>query len=864
MRVLLLRTLFCVLVLMSAIVGTSQVWESVSPSSLRTDNARQLLKPQKFSLQKTNSTQLLSLMKAAPLEFSNESRLSNSILQLPMPDGSLKRFKIFRSPVMAPELAASYPQITTYTAQGIDDPYAVGRLDFNPYFGFHAMILSPNGTFFIDPYERWNTEYYMSYYKKDFRKDLPYYELPPVSSVEYDNYLSSRVQAAPCRGPQLYSYRLALACTGEYSVAVTSPATPTIATVLAAMVTSVNRVDGVYESELGVRMVLVPNDTLLIYLNAAGDPYNNNNGSTMLGQNQTNIDAVIGAPNYDIGHVFSTGGGGIAGLGVVCRASNKARGVTGSSNPVGDPYDIDYVAHEMGHQFGGNHTFNSVTSNCGGGNRNGTTAYEVGSGTTIQAYAGICGTDDIQPHSDPFFHAISYDEIVNYIGTQTCHTTIATGNNAPSISSMSNNGANIPLGTPFTLTGAATDPDGDAITYCWEEWDLGASSAWNGGAASTTIPLFKSRVPVTSGSRTIPDINVILAGYPANPSAVMGGLKGETLPTVARAMKFRLTVRDNKAGGGGVTSGGSGCQTGFTSTFQVNTIAGTGPFVVTAPNGGEVWSGGGTQTVTWNVASTDLSPISCANVDIVMSTDGGLTYPTTVLSNTPNDGTQLVTVPNIPTNNTVRFKVRAAGNIFFDISDANFTINFNAALPVGFIDFTAAATERNVSLSWSTAFEAENSGYAIERSEGNADHFTQIGFVASRGNSNNTTNYSFTDDNVKKNVRYYYRLRQTDMGGHITYSVIRSVIIKSSALANVSVSPNPATDMITLVLNTDKIKSMDVLITDITGKKIRQLRLGNISGRVSSSINIRDLAKGTYLMRLQSGEDTETLKFIKL
>ena len=317
-------------------------------------------------------------------------------------------------------------------------------------------------------------------------------------------------------------------------------------------------------------------------------------------------------------------GGGVAFLGVICSGS-KAGGVTGLPNPIGDAFYIDYVAHEMGHQFGGNHTFNSTTGNCGGGNRVGSTAYEVGSATTIQGYAGICGSDNIQPNSDPFFHTVSFDEIGNHVAGSggACAVVTTNGNILPVITAMNNNGANIPIGTPFTLTATATDANNDPITYCWEEWDLGPGGAWNGGANSTTAPLFKSRVPKTVGERTFPDIAVILAGYPANPPAVLNGLKGETLPQVARAIKFRLTVRDNRAGGGGVVTGGDGCQAGYTGIYQINTIAGTGPFVVTVPNGGESYTQGSTQTVTWNIAGSNNAPISCANVKISLSTDGG-------------------------------------------------------------------------------------------------------------------------------------------------------------------------------------------------------------------------------------------------
>ncbi|HYC39375.1 MAG TPA: zinc-dependent metalloprotease family protein [Chitinophagaceae bacterium] len=597
------------------------------------------------------------------------SRSGAPELVLPKPDGSFARFKVWESSLMEPALAARFPEMKTFAGQGIDDPYATIRFDISP-FGFHAQVLTVHGSYYIDPYERsGSVTNYISYFKSEQSRATGFHcevteSLPRPESIQ-----------AVCRGDQLRTYRLALACTGEYAIAVCLPNPPTVAQTAAAMLTSVNRVSGVYETELAIRMTLVANNNNLIFLDPNTDPYTNNNGSVMLGQNQTTIDNIIGNANYDIGHVFSTGGGGIAGLGVVCVTGSKARGVTGQPNPVGDPFDIDYVAHEMGHQYGGNHTM------AGCGSSPTSTKYEVGSGTTIQAYAGICGAENIQPNSDPFFHALSFDEMINFItigAGSSCGTVTSTGNLTPVIAPLANNNLTVPPSTPFTLSATATDPNGDPLTYCWEQWDVGGGSfySWNAGLSQppgNTVPLFKSRVPKVSGDRTFPDIAVINAGYPSNPPATMGGLKGETLSPVDRPMKFRVTVRDNRAGGGGVASSGSnGCQSGST-TFTINVGSGS-PFTVAVPNGGEVWPGNSTQTVTWNVVGTNGAPYNVANVRILLSTDGGLTYPTTVLASTPNDGSEAVTVPNTGTS-TAKIKVEAIGNIFFDVSNANFTIS---------------------------------------------------------------------------------------------------------------------------------------------------------------------------------------------
>lgn len=636
----------------NAQVKTEVLWNDINESTIVEKSDRQII-PIFYRTVELNVPHLEDVLKQAPMEFTEASKTEKVVLSLPMPDGTSSRFYIVNSPIMEPELAVKYPEIQTYAGQGIDDPTATVRFDLTPA-GFHAMILSENGTVFIDPYSKGNIDNYISYYKKDFivpeskRGEFicnfePDFDIAKeISELMLTNNLKYS-------GTQLRTYRLAVATTGEY----TTYHGGTVEKGLAAVVTSINRVNGVYEKEVAVRMVLVANNNLIIYTNASTDPYTNTNGVTMLGQNQTNLDNVIGNANYDIGHVFSTGGGGVAGLGVVCRAGNKARGVTGSPAPIGDPFDIDYVAHEIGHQYGANHTFNGDAGNCSGTNRNATTAYEPGSGSTIMAYAGICSPQDLQMNSHDYFHLASIMEIVTYttLGAGNCPVPTSTGNSPPVVSAGTR-GFSIPISTPFVLTGSATDPDGHPLTYCWEEYDLGPAGHPN--TPSGTAPIFRSFRGVTSPSRTFPKIADIV-----NNTQVMG----EILPSYARGLKFRLTARDNRSGGGGI---------GWDSiSFSVTNTA--GPFLLTVPNTALSWAGGSVQTVSWNVANTNISPINCSAVRILLSTDGGYTYPTVLAANTPNDGTENITLPNISTSQA-RIRVEAVGNIFFDISNANFTI----------------------------------------------------------------------------------------------------------------------------------------------------------------------------------------------
>lgn len=572
-------------------------------------------------------------------------------LALPHPTGGFTEFTLADSGTMPPELAARYPEIRSYV--GVDGRGNRARIDISP-LGVNAMVFersSGNGIWVVRPDMPGEGSDYLSFYRKELA--VPEGMFSCGVHAEIDPSGQSLIDPEPTTetGIARRTYRAAVAANRQYTNAVGGG---TVAGGLAAVVVAMNRVNEVYENDFSVHMTLIANNDTIIYTNENPGPYSNSGAA--IDQNQSNLDSVIGSANYDIGHVFTTGSGGIAGLGVVCRNGQKALGTTGLGSPLGDVFYIDYVAHEMGHQFGGNHTFNATTNSCGGGNRAASAAYEPGSGSTIQAYAGICGTQNLQSNSDAYFHAESLREMGNYISTgagSSCAVSVPNPNTPPVVNVQA--ARTIPANTPFELAGSASGA-GAGATYTWEQYDRGAVNN-NFNVDPGTGPIIRSLLPATSPHRFVPRMDQLVAGTT---------LRGEILPTTNRTLTFRLTARDNANGGG--TTG---------SADVVHTVVATaGPFTVAGPAAGSTWNyldGAGTASVTWNVANTDVPPVACSNVDIDLSRDGGLTYPVSLALNVPNSGSATVPVPNEMTAQA-RVKVRCANNIFFNISPGNFTI----------------------------------------------------------------------------------------------------------------------------------------------------------------------------------------------
>ncbi len=655
------------------------------------------------------------LFKAPLQDLNNPVFQSPFEISIPLPDGSNEIFRIVESPVYEEGLLDNFPGIKTFLAYCPNHPEWYSRFDITPQ-GFHAIILGTDqGTIFIDPVSHLglDKEHYLIYSKKNFSRkneSLLCYLDDKAPINQTPNSSSNSGTYKMLGSCNLRTYRLALSATGEY----TTFHGGTVAGALAAQVTSMNRVNGVFERDMAIHMNIIGNNNLIIYTNAATDPFTNGNPGTMINQNQTNTNAVIGSANYDIGHIFGTNSGGLAQLNSPCGTS-KARGVTGSSAPVGDPFDIDYVAHEMGHQFGANHTQNN---NC---NRNSATAMEPGSASTIMGYAGICAPN-VQNNSDDYFHGISMQEIGTFItGTgNSCAVNTALSNTAPTLTVPANS-FNIPASTPFSLTAFATDPNANTLTYCWEQMNS-TTATMPPVATATAGPSFRSFDPSVSPTRYFPNLPAVVAG--TTPT-------WEVLSSVGRTMNFRVVVRDNAPGGG--------CNDHEDVTV---TIIGTaGPFIVTAPNTtGITWAGNSNQTVTWNVANTASAPVSCANVNILISYNGGLTFPDTIANNVPNDGSQSIVVPNTATTNALII-VQCANGTFYDVSNNTFTIT---AITNDY-SFSAATTSASVCVS-------ENASYAL--SVGVLGSFTNnvslsvsglpLGLSTSFSSNNSPPSYSST------------------------------------------------------------------------------------------------------------------------
>ncbi len=579
-------------------------------------------------------------------------------IQLPNIKGELERFLVWESSNFEPALQAQFPEIRAYVGKGITDPSAILNFSVDPK-GIKTMIFrADSGTEFIEPYTKDRSVYVVFDSATRYRGQLPF--ACSTEDFSVGQQLSSRLPNETQANNQVYkTMRLALSCTAEYTIYHGG----TVNDALAGMNATMTRCNGVFEKDLAIKLLIIANNANIVFTNPATDPYATVTGgnapaawNSQLQTTLNNVAYIGGAANYDIGHLFgASGGGGSAGcIGCVCVDATKGSGITSPVDaiPEGDNFDIDYVAHEMGHQMGATHTFAY-----GGlsGTEDNSTNVEPGSGSTVMAYAGIGGGGtDMQAHSDDYFCYKSIAQIQANMNTKTCpvSTSLIVTNPRPTVA-VQGGSFLIPISTAFKLTGTGTGTAGEVLTYCWEEND---DATVNNPAASipsptkTDGPNFRSRPPSLSPVRYMPQFSDVLAGN-LTPT-------WETTSSVSRTLAFTFTVRDNVLGGG---------QTNSAAT-TVNVVNTGAAFAITYPSVDNTsWDTGSTATVTWNVAGTTANGINTANVNILLSTDGGATFPIVLAANTANDGSESITVPSTPSANS-RILIEAVGNIFYAVS----------------------------------------------------------------------------------------------------------------------------------------------------------------------------------------------------
>ena len=648
------------MLIFNAAFAQKSMWKSITPDQVvLPENESQWIVPKRFATLDLDFKGFKQNIWNAPMEFTAKK---GKIVYIPMPDGTTKKFEVFQSPCMQEGLSAKFPDIRSFAGTNPENRYEQIRLDVS-HLGVKCILDTEKGQVYIDPFARKQTRFYVSYYRSDYERDPQ--EHPFVCGLDQfkdeltkdytpltENQITKLKAQKRTDNLPLNKYRIAIAATALYSQYIGT----TVGDVIAELNTAVNRINQVLVKDLSIRFELINDNDKVVFFDDATDGYVDGDLAQMIGWNSTVLAQNIGTANYDIGHVFgrSFAGGvvGLAQLGQVCRF---AKGRAGSTLfvPKNDPFWIDIVAHEMGHQMGANHSFN----NCGGQNENGGTAFEPGSGSTIMSYSGACGSNDVTNNSDAMYNVGALEEILTYMHVSfgdECANKVDIGNHEPEVTINIPNNFFIPISTPFELDCAAMDEDSDTLTYSWEQYDTGPLSPL--GAPELNAPAFRVFAPQAASKRVFPRMDRIVS----NQSSIT-----EVLPTYSRELTFQVVVRDNNYGGGATARD----KINFKVTDQA------GPFLVTNPNTFVTWPMTSTQTVTWDVANTSNSPVNCKFVNILLSVDGGFNYPYTLACNTPNDGLEDIVVPALPNNITsARIRVQGANTIFFDISNQNFAI----------------------------------------------------------------------------------------------------------------------------------------------------------------------------------------------
>ncbi len=814
---------------------------------------------------------------------------------LPSTDGNFSVYKVYKSSTLSAGLQQKFPGIQTYRAFGLKKP-SQASIVISPW-GVNIEIFKPGKSAEIIQAINPQNKIYWVYKKTDLAAEP--FECFTQDHTNFNEQLQNSRQSTD---GVLRTYRYAVGTTGEYSqyhvnLAIQAGVIPSNATdaqkkavVLAAVTTTVDRLNTIYERDLGIHLALVSNEDQVIFLDPNTDPYDNSDIISMLNNNTNVLNQYIGVNNYDGGHLFSTyPGGGISGLGVICSSSQKARSVTGSANPIGDPYDVDYVAHEVGHSFGANHTFaNSCQSN-----RNMGTSVEPGSGSTIMAYAGVC-SPNVQNHSDDYFHVVSISEITDFITNYaTCAQQSNIGNTAPQVNTVTYTNNYVPKSTPFILEANATDTQNDFLTYCWEEVDVINDSninAYTPVSTNTAGPMFRSYLPTEKNYRSFPPIgNILDNSY---------GSTWEVLPSVSRNMNFVVTVRDNHPGGGQTPAQIVGLQVDGS----------TGPFRVTSQGADEVWQVGQTKTITWDVAGTTGGQVNCGTVDILFSDNNGISFDYVLASDVPNDGSETITVPSGIDSPNGRIMIKGHNRYFFDLAKGKISIgtfqnvcntttdsNTNVNIP----DNNPSGTSTTINVSDNNIINDVNINLNIAHTyiqdliikvispSGtevvlyNQNCGSQDNIIATFDDDGNNLNCSSIQGHIKPvgNLSDFYGENANgtwtlwvsdnaaqDVGTIVSWGVeichIVTSGIENNNLQALNIWPNPALNNVQISFKKDNQLPVEIRLLDISGREVIRKKITSNGTDFNTNLNVSSFKKGLYLIEIKNGSHQSIKKLL--
>jgi subtilisin-like proprotein convertase family protein len=838
-------------------------------------------------------------MKTTLAKINNKSSQESVEINIPNSDGTLERYTVQESSNFAPELQSKYPEIRAYKGIGMTDKTATVYFSYSPQ-GMQTMVMrADKDSEFIESYSKTKAVYKLITSKNRANSNMPV--ACSTEDIALNSELQNKTNKVKANDKVFRTYRLALSCNAEY----TNYYGGTVANALAGMNASMTRINGILGKDLAVKFEIIANNDLLIYLDPLTDPYSdsatgsdNANGATWNLELQNNLTSTIGNAAYDVGHLLSaTGGGGNAGcIGCICTnptipnpyGKGSAWSAPSNNNPEGPNFDIDVVAHEMGHQLGGNHTFTFKVEGRGAN-------IEPGSGSTIMGYAGVVSpsTLNIQAHSDDYFSVNSVQQIQSNLSSKTCSTNTPIVNSPPIINAGLD--YTIPKGTAFILKGTGSDPNGDAISYIWEEADNAVTSIdANSICYPTKVdgPLFRSLKPASSPIRYMPALKDVLANSLTT--------KWESVSDIQRTLNFFLTGRDNAAVGSSQNN---------SDDMNVNVSGTVGPFAVTSQNTDNIgWNQGGNQTITWSVNGSESLP-GAANVNIKLSTDGGLTFPTTLASNTPNDGSEIITVPNITATNC-RLLIEPTSNIFYAVNSKVFAVGYSVtsqcntyafSTPVSIPDGSTTYTTRTITVpSTSSTIVDVNVGIGVQHPfmtdvqiEIVSPQATTVILQKNSCGTNLNLNYddlgsaiNCTSTSLQNLIPFQplsvfngqdpantwtLKFRDISGGGAGTLNSASITICTKTftalgtnnlSLSNFVLYPNPSKGQFNIQFSSQSENDVKILVHDLLGRKVFENKYNKMSSAFNQDIQLKNVTSGVYLLTVVDGDRKEEKKII--